>query len=191
MAVQPQRHRFTVDDFHEMGRTNILKEEDRVELIDGEIIRMTPIGSPHASCVASIQELLGELLRGKCFLWIQNPIRLDEYNELQPDITLLKHRSDNYFYKPPTAQDILLVIEVSDTTLYYDRHKKVPTYAEFGVPEAWIIDLNNRIVEQFWEPAVDQYGKGKIYTKGQTFSPLAFPDIVLKIGDEPWIVTES
>ncbi|RJP19738.1 MAG: Uma2 family endonuclease [Candidatus Omnitrophota bacterium] len=191
MVVQPSRHWFTVDEYYELGRTGILKEEDRVELVEGEIIHMVPIGSAHASYVSRLDSIFQRLLGEIAIVWVQNPIHLGEHSEPQPDMALLKPCRDHYVNEHPKPEDIFLAVEVSDTTLYYDRHTKIPLYARHGIPEAWIVNLTNKTVEVYWEPSAGNYAKRRVVEAGQTFAPLAFPDVVLQVCEAAWIVKEA
>ncbi|RJP26984.1 MAG: Uma2 family endonuclease [Candidatus Omnitrophota bacterium] len=191
MIVQPSRHWFKVDEYYELGRTGILKEEDRVELVEGEIIHMVPIGIGHAGNVAHLSDLFHRILGNQVFIWNQNPIRIDVHSEPQPDLALLKRAPGKYMNEHPNPNDIFLVVEVSDTTLYYDRHTKVPLYARSGISEVWIVNLIDKTVEVYWEPSAAGYAKSRVVEAGQTFSPRAFPAMVLQVGEEPWIVKEA
>src|SRR5436190_15615228 len=137
MAVTVKRRRFTLDEYHRMGKTGILSEDDRVELIEGEIIEMSPIGSRHAACVDRFNELIARL-RLNIIVRVQSSIQLDDYSQPQPDLALLRRRDDFYSSSLPRPADVLLVIEVADTTLEYDRFVKLPLSAHAGIPEAWL-----------------------------------------------------
>lgn len=130
-----------------MGDAGVLGEDDRVELVDGEIVDMAPIGSRHLSCVVALTHLLVERARGRYFVSVQNPVLLAEHDEPQPDLSLLKGRPDPTSFGPPGPEDILAVVEVSDTTLSYDRNVKLPLYARAGILETWVVDLQDRKVE--------------------------------------------
>jgi Uma2 family endonuclease len=139
-----QRHRLTVAEYYRMGETGILAPDARVELIEGEVIDMPPIGSPHASTVFFISDRLRDAVKGVAFVWVQNPIRLSQHSEPQPDIALLRPRADFYRSAHPTPADVLLLVEVADTTLAYDTQIKLPLYARHGIPEVWLVDLTNQ-----------------------------------------------
>jgi Uma2 family endonuclease len=142
MRTHPAKKLFTVDDYYRMAEAGILKSTDRVELIRGEIIEMSPIGRRHAASVDRATELFVTRLHGRAIVRVQNPNRLDQYSEPQPDISLLKPRTDYYESGHPEPADIYLVIEVSDTPLAFDRDVKLPMYAIAGIREVWIVDLN-------------------------------------------------
>ena len=151
----PARHRISVDAFHRMGEVGILGAADRVELIDGEIIDMSPIGVMHAAIVARLASHFSQRLGPTAVVWCQNPLRLDEVSEPQPDITILRPRADFYTTAHPGPADVLLVIEVADTSLAYDLGTKVPLYARHGIPEVWVIDAATRRTRVFRQPVGD------------------------------------
>lgn len=142
-----KRHRFTAEEYRAMGSAGVLGEDDRVELVGGEVVDMAPIGSRHLACVVALTHLLVEASGGRFFVSAQNPVRLGERDEPQPDVSLLGRRPRADAPAPPGPEDVLLVVEVSDTTLSYDRNVKLPLYADAGIPEAWIVDLPGRKVE--------------------------------------------
>lgn len=154
---QPARHLLTVHDFHKMGEAGILGEDDRIELIDGELIDMAPIGSLHASIVMRLTSLFAQAMAERAILSPQNPIRLADWSEPQPDIAVLRYRSDFYRDSHPVAEDVLLLVEVADTTLRYDRNIKIPLYARHGVPEVWLVDPNARSLEVHRQPVEEGY----------------------------------
>ncbi len=178
---QSSRHLLSVHDFHKMGANGILGEVDRVELIGGELIDMAPIGSAHAWMVSRITNLLIPALRGRAILSPQNPVRLSAVSELQPDIALLRPRGTWYRHTHPTPEDILLVVEVADTSLAYDRKTKAPLYANHGLPELWLIDLNSERIELHRAPAEDGYRRIVRPANTESISPQALPDVVLSL----------
>jgi Uma2 family endonuclease len=145
----PSRHLISVDAFHRMGETGILGPGDRVELIDGEIIDMSPIGVLHAALVDALVRHFGRSAGQSVFIRCQNPLRLDDLSEPEPDIAILRPRADFYTTSHPGPADVLLVIEVSDTSLAYDLGTKVPLYARHGIPEVWVIDAATRMTRVF------------------------------------------
>ncbi len=183
MTVQLQRHTFTVDDYHRMLEAGILTEDDRVELICGEIIAMAPIGSRHATCVDGFNELLGESLRRRAVVRVQNPITIGESSEPQPDISLARPPRSRYAAAHPTPPDVFFVVEVSDTTILFDREMKLPLYAKAGIPEVWIVDLTARRVETYRDPTPYGYREPRYLYLGDTLSPAAFPDVTLKVDE--------
>ncbi len=173
--------KFNVNEYHKMAETGILTPEDRVELIRGEIIPMASIGLKHAACVNRLNQVFYQKLGNQTIVSVQNSIRLDNYSEPQPDIVLLKPRSDFYETQIPQPSDVYLLIEVSDSTLKYDQEVKLPLYAENNISEVWIINLNNKTLEIYRQPQDKKYQDQQIDI--QSISPLAFPDITLTIHD--------
>ena len=151
-CAPPSRHLISVDAFHRMGETGILGPRDRVELIDGEIIDMSPIGVLHAAIVDVLARHFGRRAGELVFVRCQNPLRLDDISEPEPDIAILRPRADFYMTAHPGAADVLLVIEVADTSLAYDLGTKVPLYARHGIPEVWVIDAATRHTRVFRRP---------------------------------------
>lgn len=183
MSVQIAKHFFTVAEYDRMGETGILTEDDRVELVEGEIIEMSPIGRRHAACVARLTNLFTRLLIENAIVWVQNPIVLNDYSEPQPDITLLRRRDDFYEHSLPTPSDVLLVVEVADTTLEYDRQIKVPLYARAGIAEVWIVNLVDEQIEIYSDPVNEAYQSRREARRGETInSPGAF-NLTLGVDD--------
>jgi Uma2 family endonuclease len=163
MAV---RHAFTVDEWHRMGEHGLFGESAHMELLDGEVIEMSPIGSPHASCVARLTLLLISAVGARALVFPQNPVVLDEYSEPQSDISVLAPRSDGYSRCHPTPAEILLLIEVADCTLPFDRDQKSVAYARAGVPQTWIVDLTGDEVLVMDSPGPDGYGRVRAVRRG-------------------------
>ena len=165
--LAPARRRFDLDAYYRMAEAGILSDPHRVELIDGEIIDMAAIGSPHAAVTNKLVRCFAQAAAdGLMLMSVQNPLRLDAHNEPQPDIMLLRPRADFYRSGHPGAADVLLLIEVSDSSLAYDRTTKLPLYAKFGVPEVWIVDLAGAAIEVFREPGDGAYGSRERLTGG-------------------------
>jgi Uma2 family endonuclease len=163
----PARHRLSVDALYRMAEAGILGDPRRVELIDGEIFDMAAIGSPHAAITNRLGRLFARALGDEVALAaVQSPVRLDAYNEPEPDVILLKPRADLYRASHPGAADVLLLVEVSESSLHYDRSVKLPLYARFGVPEVWIVDLVGTAVEVYREPRDGAYASGERLTAG-------------------------
>ena len=175
------KHCFTVLDYHKMAGSGILSEDDRVELIEGEVVDLTPIGRTRAACVARLTDLFGEGLRRKVIVWAQNPLRLDQYSEPQPDVALLRWRRDFYADSEPGPDDVLLVIEVAETSLLYDRNVKISLYARAGTCEVWLVDLNGESVTIHREPGPQGYRHVAVVQGSHLLNPLAFPDMVLTV----------
>lgn len=176
-----KRRLFDVDEYYAMAAAGILSEDDRVELLDGEIVFMAPIGSRHASVVARLTHLFAALVGNRAVVWIQNPVRLDSSTEPQPDLMLLKPRDDYYSQGHPEPEDVLLLIEVSDTTVESDRGVKLPLYARSGIREVWIVDLPAQTVEVYSEPTGSEYGKSRVVGIGGELAPEALEDVSLAV----------
>ena len=181
MVLQLLRHQFTVKQFHQMAESGILSENERLELIRGEMIDMSPIGTRHSGCVLFLSNLLALLLGGLSLINVQNPVELDETSEPQPDIALLKPRADFYRTAHPQPEDIFLLIEVADTTIKYDREVKIPLYAEANIPEVWLIDVNQEVIEVYRNPLQGVYQDVQKLVKNQILSILAFPDVHINV----------
>src|SRR5438105_5191832 len=152
MSAEVATYRFSVEEFNKLGEVGIFDEDDRVELLDGEIIVMSPIGTQRARTVMRLNWVLQHRLGDRVLFDVQSPTVMDEFSESLPDIMLLKPRADFYSSAHPRPDDILLLIEVSDTTLAYDRGRKLRKYAESGLVEVWIVDVNGHTIEQFRSP---------------------------------------
>ena len=183
MEVQVSKRLFTVDEYHRMAEAGILGEDDRVELIEGEIVEMTPIGSRHAAVVDRLNRLFSRRAGEHVIVRVQNPIRLGERSEPQPDVTLLRFREDFYASSHPGPEDVLLVVEVAETSAEYDRRVKVPLYARFGIPEAWLVDLEGEAVEVYRDPSPEGYRRAEILRRGSRLSPSSFPDLELSVDE--------
>lgn len=157
MAVRIQKRLLSTEEYHLMGQAGIMKEDDRVELINGEIIQMSPIGSNHAGHVKILHAILGERLRTQVVIGVQDPIHLDEFNEPQPDIAVLKPREDFYTKSHPSPAEVFFLIEVADSSFDYDRDIKLPIYAKAGIQEVWILDLKNQQIEVYRQPKNNRY----------------------------------
>jgi Uma2 family endonuclease len=174
------RRRFTVDEYERMAAAGILTEDDRVELIDGEIAEMTPIGSRHVACVNDLNGLLSRRLGDAALISIQNPIRLSRSSEPQPDLAILRPR-DTYAQTLPTVFDVSMLIEVADTSLAYDRSVKLPIYARAEIPEVWLVDLNGERIERHTEPRDGAYRRVDVATRGETLVSAALPTLALSV----------
>ena len=184
MALDLKRRRFTVEEYHRMAASGILSEDDRVELIEGEIIEMTPIGRRHASCVARLTQHFAALaLKGAAVIWVQNPIRLGKQSEPQPDFVLLRPQPDLYASIDPTSADVLLLVEVSDTSVDYDRRVKLPLYARAGIPEVWMVDLGQSTITSHRDAARGGYRIVQPFRRGEQLTPASFPDLTIAVDD--------
>ena len=181
MDVALQRYRFTVDQYQELGRAGIISDECRVELIDGEIIEMSPIGAGHMYSVAYLTAAFIRGLGDRAVLWPQNALRLGQYLQPQPDIVLLRPPLERYRAIVPRMEDALLVVEVADSSLRYDREVKLPRYAATGVPELWIVNLPGGAVEAYRDPTSGGYRTRSQFLRGDAIAPAAFPDLRLPV----------
>ena len=181
VTVNAPLWRFTVDDFERMGESGILREDDRVELIDGQIIEMSPIGKRHGAAVDRAAEFFITTCRGRARVRVQGPVRIGERSQVQPDIALLKPREDFYASAQPEVDDVLLLIEVADSSLLLDRNQKVPLYSREGVAEVWLVNLLSDTVEVFRRPEHGAYTDQLVAERGEELSPLAFPDLRVRV----------
>lgn len=178
-----RRHRLSVDDFHRMAEAGILSGDDRVELIEGELIDMAPIGTRHAACIRGLIQALAGISASVALLDVQNPLRLGSGSEPQPDLMLLRPRVNRYANAHPGPEDVLLLIEVSDTTLAYDRRIKLPLYARHGVPEVWIVDLEGEVVEVFRSPTSAGYAETLRLQRDAALSPALVSNVDVRVSN--------
>ena len=171
-------YRFTVQQYYLMQEAGVFAKGDRYELINGEIREMSPISKKHAVCVARLTKNFERKLGDQTIIWTQNPIHLSDQSEPQPDLAILKLRDDFYASALPTPDDILLIIEVADSTIAYDRDVKAPLYAANGIPELWLFDVNQQIIEEYSQPSASGYKRMQRYEQGDTLSLLAFPEVI-------------
>ncbi|MCL5960621.1 MAG: Uma2 family endonuclease [Chloroflexi bacterium] len=183
MVVQLTRRRFTVSEYQQMARAGILGEDDRVELIDGEVIEMTPIGRRHAGCVIRLTELMVREFGSYAMVSPQNPVYLSEYTEPQPDLALLRRRPDFYTSSHPQPADVYLLVEVADSSADLDRRVKVPIYGRSGIPEVWLVDLEEETVTVYRDPIADGYHTARVPRRGDQLVPAAFPGRTLAVAD--------
>ena len=179
VALQP--YLITVDDYHAMGRAGIFTEDDRVELIEGQIVTMSPIGSRHAACVYRLNQFFWGQLGNRTIIGTQSPVRLSSFSEPEPDLAVLRFREDFYEEAHPKPADVLLLIEVADSTLKTDRQIKVPLYARHGIPEVWLVALPEDRVEIFRDPTPEEYTTVEHFGRGEALHLEAFPDIELPV----------
>jgi Uma2 family endonuclease len=176
-----QRHRLTVAEYYRMGETGILAPEARVELIEGEVIDMPPIGSPHAGTVDYMADVLRSACGRQSILRTQNPVFLDLHSEPRPDIALLRPRPDFYRSSHPTPADVFLIIEVADTSLAYDTQIKLPLYARHGIPEVWLADLSNRRLIVHRTPTAAGFQDVQTLTDLSAVTPLLLPGVTIDL----------
>jgi Uma2 family endonuclease len=182
MLVQTQ-HRFTVEDYYRMAETGVLRRDARVELLDGKIIDMSPIGSTHAGTVKRFIRIFTKLARDRWVISAQDPLRLDDHSEPEPDFMLLKPSADDYTRRHPKPDEVFLLVEVADASLDYDREEKLPAYGHAGVTEVWIVNLRDPSLEVYREPHFAGYGSKTVLNAGEKASLLAFPDAVVDVGE--------
>ena len=183
MSVQLQKHYFNVDEYYRISQAGVFSEDDRVELIEGEVVEMSPIGSTHQGCVDELSSLITQELGEAVIVRVQGPIHIDDYSEPQPDISLLKPRADFYRRSHPTPSDVLLGIEVADTSAEYDRNVKLPLYARAGIPEAWLVLLPKDLIEVHSEPKNGKYQKVRRLKRGKTVTSATINGLTLKVDD--------
>lgn len=184
MAVRPEPKLFRVEEYEALCRSGILADDDRLELINGTIIQMTPIGNRHAACVDRLNMTLAPRLAGRAIVRVQGPVTLSDLSQPQPDLSIL--RSDPNFYSGghPGPADTVLMIEVADSSLAFDRSVKAALYAAAGVRELWIVDLTGSAAEVYRLPRPEGYAEYRRLTDpGDQLSPAAFPDVNFPLGD--------
>lgn len=178
--------RFTIEEYHRLGELGFFQEDDRIELIRGEIIQMAAKGTPHTTCCSNLLEELVIVLAGQAKLRCQDPITLPSKSEPEPDFVIVKSRADNYLSAHPTPPDILLVIEIADSTLKYDQETKSSVYSEAGISDYWIFNLVEYHLETYSEPYQDLqgnfgYSMKRIFLPNQTVALACFPELVLDL----------
>ena len=183
MQTEATKKLFTVDEYYRMDEVGILAEDVRTELINGEIIEISPMGPRHAASVSRINHLLFPLFAGNAVLRIQLPLRLNDYNEPQPDLSFVKVRRDFYELRHPGPADVFSILEISDTSLRYDRDVKMGVYASSRIPEFWVLDLVGRALLVFREPSRGEYKTSLKFQPGDSVSMLAFSEIKIAVSD--------
>lgn len=173
------RRLFTVHDYHRMAEAGILHEDDRIELIEGELVEMAAIGSRHFTCVNTLNHLLVRSLGDEYIVSVQNPVRLNDRNEPEPDLAVIRTR--DYRESLPGPDDVLFLIEVSDTTLSYDHNVKLPIYARSGIPEVWIVDLPGETVERHTGPSGEIYRHLERSRREETLASSMLPELVFDV----------
>ncbi len=175
-------YRWSVEGYEELGRAGFFAPNERVELLHGEIIVMSPIGYRHALAVNRLTKFLIRHSRDRFEVSTQNPFNLDEHSQPQPDLALLDPACDSVPRHPEPAE-IFLVIEVADSTVRYDREDKGAAYAARGVREFWLLNLEENCLEVFRHPQAQGYGEPQVFAPEESVAPLAFPDLLLKVGE--------
>ena len=183
MTVQILRWQFTVADFARMTEAGIFAEDDRVELIDGEVRAMSPIGPRHAAIVKRLNALMSRQMADRAILSVQDPIQLTDYTEPQPDLAVLRVREDFYVQAHPVPSDVLVVVEVAETSLEYDREEKVPRYAQVRIPEVWLLDVERETVTQYTQPDGMGYGEEHTLQRGHVLVSATVSGLQLALDD--------
>jgi Uma2 family endonuclease len=173
----------TVEEYHRMGLAGILGSDERVELLNGRILEMPPIGPRHAYIVTGLYDLLRATFQGRAVVRSQQPLTLGSSSEPEPDVVLVCGPPERYESAHPTAAEALLVVEVSDATLPFDRGEKLVAYAQGGVPEYWIVNLVDGVIEQFAEPDGAKFREHRVAHAGERVTPRAFPDHAIAVDD--------
>ena len=182
-ATGRETRKFTVDEYFRMVEAGILKPKERVELIEGEILIMPPIGPRHSGGVNRYVRVFAPLAGSRYTLQIQGPVRLNERSAPEPDVVLAKFREDDYSFAHAGPEDILLIIEVADSSLDYDREVKAHIYGRAGIPETWVLNLPRDCIERFLGPGPDGYGQHTVLRRGEKVSPVSLPDLELAVED--------
>lgn len=175
----PTRRLFTVDEYVAIYEKGVIPDDERTELIDGEIIEMAPMGMQHEANVDDGTRILVRAVGARAIVRVQGSLTVDEGNRPQPDLMLLKLRDGGYRDRPAGPTDVLLIIEVSDSTLANDRGAKLTRYAEADIPEVWIENIPDCVIETYRKPVDGEYTESRTYRPGETISPTAFPDVEL------------
>jgi len=178
-----QKRYFSAEEYHRMGETGIFRENEQTELIKGEIFHMPPIGTEHAACVDRLNRLLHLSLGESWIIRVQNPVSVSVDSEPEPDISVLKFHPEFYARHHPQPKDIGMLIEISDTSLGYDRQIKLPLYAKAGIPEVWIVNLKERCVEIHSSPAEPGYELCRKHYRGAQLKSPSFPDLKISVDE--------
>lgn len=183
MSILPSRRPFTVAEYDQMVETGILRDDDRVELIEGEIVAMSPIGSRHAACVRRLTKVLSRLLADKTEVSVQCPVAIPDWSEPNPDVALLVPRDDDYADAHPVPRQVQVLIEVSDSSLAYDKQVKEPLYAKAGIREYWIVDLKAKRIVVYKRPRSGRYSVVHAHGLRDRFTSPRFPSIEFVVRD--------
>ena len=185
MAMLAEPWRFTIDQYYALAEAGILRDDDRVELLDGVIVDMYPDSNRHAATVDKFSNTLVPAVAYRAIVRVRGPLRVNENSLLQPDVLLLRERSDGYISDAPGPADVILLIEVADSSVGYDRYDKLPAYARAGIPEVWlaIVREQRRAVEVYTEPAAGRYTMMRTLEADDTLTPPGFPEITLRVGE--------
>jgi len=182
-ATTPTRKKFTVEEYHQLGELGIIGPDERTELIDGDIMLMAPMGILQFGCLIRLNRIFSKRLNDSAFVVMQGPVRLNGQFEPEPDLSILTPREDCYRHQLPQPQDVYLLIEVSVTTVEYDRNEKSVLYSQAGIIELWIVDVKAELIEVYRNPGPNGYESIQQFRRGNSISPLSFPDIVISVDD--------
>jgi Uma2 family endonuclease len=183
MSAALDKYSFTAEEFERMGEAGILRQDARLELIEGEIFEMSPVGSVHAACVKFLSSLLHRRFGDAFIVGVQDPIRLNDFSEPQPDVTLLRWRDDYYRERHPAPADVLLVIEVADSTVVKDKTIKIPLYARAGIAEAWLVSIPEERVEIYSDPAGGTYQRAEVFGRGEEARSHTVEGLTVNVGE--------
>lgn len=183
LATPVHKHLTDINEWRRLGEANIFPPEYRIELIEGEILEMPPIGSNHSGHVIRLTNKLSALVFDKAIVSVQNPLQLGDLSEPEPDFMLLKPHEDFYCSRHPNAEDVLLLIEVADSSLFFDQNQKLRLYALHNIPEYWLLNLNNSSLEVYRQPQGEVYEEKTTLRAGDSISLSQLPDIHIKISD--------
>jgi len=183
VAVFPQKHLTDIDEWHRMGEAGIFPPEARMELIEGEILHMAPIGFNHAGHVNRLNRIFNRLVLPHALVGVQNPLQLGDLSEPEPDLVLLRPEANDYTTRHPNAADVLLVVEVSDSTLRFDRSQKRRLYATHHIPEYWIVNLIDNCLEVYRQPENGDYLEKISLSKSDSLNLVSLPDMQISIAD--------
>jgi Uma2 family endonuclease len=181
--LAPAKHRFSVQEYYRMAETGVLHPDARVELLDGQITDMSPIGPFHGGVTNFLNQVFAACAKKRWVISVQNPVRLDDHSEPEPDLMLLKPSADFYRNRHPQPEDVFLLVEIADTSLARDQEEKLPAYARAGIPEVWIVDLNEQTIEVYRQPHFTGYGGKTILRGGDQASPQSFPDATVDVAE--------
>jgi Uma2 family endonuclease len=180
MLAQAQ-HRFNVNEYYRMAETGVLRPDARVELLDGSVIDISPISPLHGGLTKRLNRIFTTLSKNRWVVAVQDPVRLNDHSEPQPDLMLLKPAPDDYTTRHSGPADVFLLIEIADSSLELDRKEKLPVYGRAGISEVWILNLLAKTIEVYREPHFTGYGTKQVLHFGDKASPQAFPDVVLEV----------
>ncbi len=181
MVIRSPHKKFTIEQYHQMAASGILTPTDRVELIEGEIVQMSPVGPRHAICVDRLNKCFSRNLPPEVVVRVQSPIHLNKNTEPQPDLTIFLEKPGSFLAGHPRPNEVLASVEVSDSTIEYDRKTKAPLYARAGIQELWIVDLNELAIEAYRLPNSTGYQKIQTFRRGESLAFRAFPDTIFTV----------